>query len=76
LVIEPPRDSVVKEPVPLCLPWALGGYEYSGSSNQVFRGFIGDVRIVDRPSPVDEFMIAFWRGPTGLRVRARRPGDP
>ena len=42
----------------LALPWALGGYEYSGSINQVFHGWIGDVRIVDRPLSVDEFMIA------------------
>lgn len=42
----------------LGLPWALGGYEYSGSINQIFHGYIGDVRIVDRPLSVDEFMIA------------------
>ena len=42
----------------LALPWALGGYEYGGSINQIFHGFIGDVRIVNRPLPVDQFMIA------------------
>jgi hypothetical protein len=42
----------------LALPWALGGYEYGGGINQVFHGFIGDVRIVSRPLRVDEFMIA------------------
>lgn len=42
----------------LTLPWALGGYEYGGSINQIFHGFVGDVRIVDRPLSVDEFMIA------------------
>jgi hypothetical protein len=42
----------------LGLPWALGGYEYSGSINQIFHGNIGDVRIVDRALRVDEFMIA------------------
>ncbi|HEX4790266.1 MAG TPA: LamG-like jellyroll fold domain-containing protein [Actinospica sp.] len=42
----------------LGLPWALGGYEYGGSINQVFHGYIGDVRIVDRALSVDEFMIA------------------
>lgn len=42
----------------LGLPWALGGYEYGGSINQVFHGYIGDVRIVDRPLRVEEFMLA------------------
>jgi concanavalin A-like lectin/glucanase superfamily protein len=42
----------------LGLPWALGGYEYGGSANQVFHGWVGDVRIVDRPLSVDEFMIS------------------
>jgi hypothetical protein len=42
----------------LGLPWALGGYEYGGSVNQIFHGSIGDVRIVNRPLSVDEFMIA------------------
>jgi hypothetical protein len=42
----------------LGLPWALGGYEYGGAVNQVFHGFVGDVRIVNRPLPVSEFMIA------------------
>ncbi len=40
------------------LPWALGGYEYGGSANQVFYGYVGDVRIVNRPLKVTEFMIA------------------
>jgi len=39
-------------------PTALGGYEYGGSINQIFHGYIGDVRIVNRPLSVDEFMIA------------------
>jgi hypothetical protein len=42
----------------LNLPWALGGYEYGGSINQIFHGWIGDVRIVSRPLRADEFMIA------------------
>jgi hypothetical protein len=42
----------------LALPWALGGYEYGGAANQVFHGYVGDVRIVNRPLRVDEFMIA------------------
>jgi Concanavalin A-like lectin/glucanases superfamily/Calcineurin-like phosphoesterase len=42
----------------LDLPWALGGYEYGGVINQIFHGFVGDVRIVNRPLPVREFMIA------------------
>ena len=41
----------------LALPWALGGYEYGGSANQVFYGYVGDVRIVNRPLKVSEFMI-------------------
>jgi hypothetical protein len=44
--------------VQLNLPWVLGGYEYGGSINQVWHGWIGDVRIVNRPLRVDEFMIA------------------
>jgi hypothetical protein len=42
----------------LGLPWALGGYEYGGVINQIFHGWVGDVRIVNRPLSVDEFMIA------------------
>jgi hypothetical protein len=42
----------------LDLPWALGGYEYGGAVSQIFHGFVGDVRIVDRPLSVEEFMIA------------------
>ena len=42
----------------LNLPWALGGYEYGGSVNQVFHGWIGDVRVVGRALRADEFMIA------------------
>ena len=42
----------------LNLPWALGGYEYGGSINQIVHGWIGDVRIVNRALRVDEFMIA------------------
>jgi len=44
--------------VQLNLPWVLGGYEYGGSINQIWHGWIGDVRIVNRPLPVDQFMIA------------------
>jgi len=42
----------------LALPWALGGYEYGGVINQIFHGWVGDVRIVNRPLAVGEFMIA------------------
>ncbi|GAA2040519.1 LamG domain-containing protein [Catenulispora yoronensis] len=38
--------------------WLLGGYEYAGTINQVHNGWIGDVRIVDRPLRIDEFMNA------------------
>jgi hypothetical protein len=41
----------------LALPWALGGYEYGGSFNQIFYGWVGDVRIVNRALPVSQFMI-------------------
>jgi hypothetical protein len=41
----------------LDLPWALGGYEYGGSINQIFYGWVGDVRIVNRAIPVSQFMI-------------------
>jgi Concanavalin A-like lectin/glucanases superfamily len=37
--------------------WLLGGYEYAGTINQIFYGWIGDVRIVNRPLAVGEFMI-------------------
>jgi hypothetical protein len=40
----------------LGLAWLLGGNEYGGSIDQVFHGWIGDVRIVNRPLPVDQFM--------------------
>lgn len=42
----------------LNLPWVLGGYEYAGTINQIFNGWIGDVRIVNRALSVDEFMTA------------------
>jgi concanavalin A-like lectin/glucanase superfamily protein len=38
--------------------WLLGGYEYAGTINQVFNGWIGDVRIVDRALRPDQFMNA------------------
>jgi hypothetical protein len=41
----------------LALPWALGGYEYGGAVNQIFHGFVGDVRIVNRPLKVSQFML-------------------
>jgi hypothetical protein len=44
--------------VQLALPWALGGYEYGGTINQIYYGWIGDIRVVNRPLRVDEFMIA------------------
>jgi hypothetical protein len=42
----------------LGLPWLLGGHEYAGVVDQVFHGWIGDVRIVNRPLPSREFMTA------------------
>jgi hypothetical protein len=40
----------------LGLPWLLGGYEYGGVIDQIYDGWIGDVRIVNRPLRVDQFM--------------------
>ena len=42
----------------LAMAWALGGYEYGGSINQIFHGWVGDVRVVDRPLKPSRFMIA------------------
>jgi hypothetical protein len=42
----------------LDLPWALGGYEYGGVINQIFHGWVGDVRLVNRALSPNEFMIA------------------
>jgi hypothetical protein len=39
-------------------PWAVGGYEWDGATSQVFHGWVGDVRIVNRPLSVREFMMA------------------
>jgi hypothetical protein len=33
------------------LPWSLGGLKYGGALNQIFHGFVGDVRIVNRAHP-------------------------
>jgi hypothetical protein len=38
--------------------WLLGGHENAGQVDQVFNGWVGDVRIVNRPLHVDEFMNA------------------
>jgi hypothetical protein len=40
----------------LGLTWLLGGHEYAGAVDQIFHGLIGDVRIVNRPLPIQEFM--------------------
>jgi hypothetical protein len=40
----------------LGLAWMLGGHSYDGAVDQVFHGWIGDVRIVGRPLRLDEFM--------------------
>lgn len=39
-------------------PWMIGGYEYGGVIDQVFDGWIGDVRIADHALPVSRFMTA------------------
>ena len=48
-----PAHRVANGITQLGLPWALGGYEYGGTINQIFHGWIGDVRIVNRPLPVE-----------------------
>lgn len=40
------------------LPWLVGAYEYGGGLDQLLRGRLGDVRIVERALPVKSFMIA------------------
>ena len=40
----------------LGLTWLLGGHEYAGALDQIFHGWIGDVRIVNRPLSIPEFM--------------------
>ncbi|MET9667658.1 LamG-like jellyroll fold domain-containing protein [Streptomyces sp. NPDC006475] len=42
----------------LGLPWLLGGYEYGGTLDQLLRGWLGDIRIVERALPVRHFMNA------------------
>jgi hypothetical protein len=42
----------------LGLSWLLGGHEYDSAIDQVFHGWIGDVRIVNRPLRLDQFMTA------------------
>ncbi|WP_066949304.1 LamG-like jellyroll fold domain-containing protein [Streptomyces lushanensis] len=42
----------------LGLPWLLGGYEYGGTLDQLFHGWLGDIRVVERPLPVRDFMNA------------------
>jgi hypothetical protein len=36
----------------------VGGYEYGGKLDQIFNGWIGGIRIVDRPLPPSHFMTA------------------
>ncbi|AGL17061.1 hypothetical protein L083_3551 [Actinoplanes sp. N902-109] len=42
----------------LGLPWLLGGHEYAGAVDQIFHGWIGDVRVVNRPLRPKEFLTA------------------
>ena len=39
-------------------PWMLGAYHYANVIEQGFYGWVGDVRIADRPLPVAAFMNA------------------
>jgi hypothetical protein len=40
----------------LGLPWLLGAHEYAGTVDQVFHGWLGDIRIVNRPLKATSFM--------------------
>ncbi|SFK87480.1 Calcineurin-like phosphoesterase [Amycolatopsis sacchari] len=40
----------------LGLTWLLGGHEYGGAIDNVFHGWIGDVRIVNRALRLEEFL--------------------
>jgi hypothetical protein len=42
----------------LGLPWLVGGHEYAGAVDVVFHGNVGDIRIVNRPLPLHEFLTA------------------
>ncbi|MFJ9030437.1 LamG-like jellyroll fold domain-containing protein [Streptomyces sp. NPDC102274] len=42
----------------LGLPWLVGGHEYAGAIDVVFHGNVGDIRIVNRPLSMDEFLTA------------------
>ena len=57
----------------LALPWALGGYGYGGTINQVFNGWIGDVRIV-QPAAARRRVHDRRLGP-GLALRASAQGE-
>jgi hypothetical protein len=39
-------------------PWLIGASHYGRITGKTFRGWLGDVRIVDRPLPVEGFLIA------------------
>lgn len=39
-------------------PWLVGAYHYDRVVEQGFYGWLGDIRIVDRPLPVGQFMRA------------------
>jgi hypothetical protein len=36
--------------------WMIGAYHYDRVLEQTYYGWLGDVRIVDRPLPVDRFL--------------------
>ncbi|MFF4554377.1 LamG-like jellyroll fold domain-containing protein [Streptomyces sp. NPDC001422] len=42
----------------LGLPWLVGGHEYAGAIDVVFHGSVGDIRVVNRPLPSNEFLTA------------------
>lgn len=42
----------------LNLPWLVGGHEYAGTVDQVFHGWLGDLRIVNRPLAPRDFLTA------------------
>ncbi|MEW2522247.1 LamG-like jellyroll fold domain-containing protein [Actinacidiphila alni] len=42
----------------LGLPWLLGAHEYAGAVDIVFHGNVGDIRIVNRPLGLKDFLTA------------------
>ena len=37
--------------------WHIGGYAYDGKVEQGFYGLVGEIRVVDRPLDVEDFLL-------------------